>query len=166
MSEPTQVVADEQVVSLEYTVRLDDGQVVGQSPDGEPLEFLQGQGEILPGLESALYGMEVGEQKQVKVSPAEGYGEYDPEDFAEVPRDAIPDDINLVVGEGLLVRDPESEDVYQAVIAKINPDSVVLDFNHPLAGNALHFDVKVVDLRPASSEELAHGHAHRPGQQH
>ena len=166
MSEPNPVVADEQVVSLEFVMRLDDGEVVGQTPDGEPLQFLQGQGEILPGLEAALYGMKIGEAEQIEVSAADGFGEYDPEDFAEVPRDSIPDDVDVVVGEGLLVRDSENEDVYQAIIAEVGPDLVKLDFNHPLAGNALFFDLKVVDIRPASAEELSHGHAHTPGHEH
>lgn len=166
MSNPAKVVADDQVVSLEYVVRLDDGQVVGRSPKDEPLEFLQGQGEILPGLETALYGMEIGQHRQLELSPAEAYGEYDPEDFVEVPRDSIPQDVNLVEGEALLVSDSENEEVYQAIIAKINPDSVILDLNHPLAGSALHFDIKIVGLRPASAEELSHGHVHKTGHEH
>lgn len=166
MSQLSPVVADEQVVSLEFVMRLDDGQVVGQTPEGEPLQFLQGQGEILPGLEAALYGMEIGEEKQIEVSATDGFGEYDPEDFAEVPRDSIPDDVDVAVGEGLLLRDSESEEVYQAIIAEIGPDLVKLDFNHPLAGNALLFDLKVVGIRPASAEELSHGHAHLPGHEH
>jgi FKBP-type peptidyl-prolyl cis-trans isomerase SlyD len=166
MSQPDPVVADEQVVSLDFVMRLDDGQVVGQTPDGEPLQYLQGQGEILPGLEAALYGMEIGEEKSIDVSPADGFGEYDPEHFAEVPRDSIPDDVDVVEGNDLLVQNTDNEDIYQAIIVEVGADSVKLDFNHPLAGNALHFDVKVVDIRPASAEELSHGHAHTPGHEH
>ena len=166
MTQPNPGVADEQVVSLKFVMRLDDGEVVGQTPDGEPLQFLQGQGEILPGLEVALYGMEIGEEKQIEVSPADGFGEHDPEDFAEVSRGTIPADVDVVVGEGLLMRDSENEDVYQAIIAEVGPDLVKLDFNHPLAGNVLFFDLKVVDIRPASAEELSHGHAHTPGHEH
>ena len=102
MSTPEQIVADDQVVTLAYVMRLDDGQEIGRSPESEPLEYLQGQGEILPGLETALYGMEIGEEKHIEVQAADAYGEYDREDFADLPRASFPDDLELVVGEALM----------------------------------------------------------------
>jgi FKBP-type peptidyl-prolyl cis-trans isomerase SlyD len=166
VSTPEQIVADDQVVTLAYVMRLDDGQEIGRSPESEPLEYLQGQGEILPGLETALYGMEIGEEKHIEVQAADAYGEYDREDFADLPRASFPDDLELVVGEALMVRDDENGDEFQAIIAEVSPETIKLDFNHPLAGSALHFDVKIINLRPASAEELSHGHVHSAGHEH
>ena len=152
-------VADGLVVSLDYTLRLDDGEIVDSSADQEPLEFLQGQGQIIPGLEQALYGMAVDDQKDVVVAPADGYGEEDPDAFELVERDVFPPDLDLRPGIGLRMRD-ESGEAMVAYVAEVRPDGVVLDFNHPLAGETLYFQVKIAGLRPATSEELAHGHAH------
>ena len=98
---PSTTVEDDVVVSLDYTLRLDDGQVVDTSDDAEPLEFLQGRGQIIPGLEKNLYGMHVGEQKEVVVPPDDGYGEFDPEAFQQIPMDAFPADIELEPGMGM-----------------------------------------------------------------
>ncbi len=159
-------VKDDLVVSLTYTLRLDDGQVVDSATDQNPLEFLQGRGQIIPGLERSLYGMSVNDEKEVVVVPADGYGEEDPDEFEEMPRDAFPSDMNLTEGMGLRLRDANSGQVFEAYIADIRPDSVLLDFNHPLAGETLYFQVKITALRQASKEELAHGHVHSPGQAH
>jgi FKBP-type peptidyl-prolyl cis-trans isomerase SlyD len=147
------------VVGMDYTLRLDDGQVIDSSDGREPLEFLQGRGQIISGLEQALYGMTIGDKKSVKVAPADGYGEADPNAMEMVSQDVFPSDLKLKVGMRLNMRDP-SGNVFAAYVASIGPNGVLLDFNHPLAGEELHFDVKIASLRPASPEELAHGHAH------
>ena len=152
-------VADDLVVSLEYTLRLDDGEVVDTSVGGEPLEFIQGQGQIVPGLERALYGMGIGDEMKVTVAPEDGYGEHDPEAYEEVPISAFPADVELKPGMELHVSD-EAGEVYPAYVAEIRPDVVVLDFNHPLACETLDFDVKVIGLRAATTEEMEHGHVH------
>jgi FKBP-type peptidyl-prolyl cis-trans isomerase SlyD len=152
-------VADGLVVGLDYKVTLGDDLVVGSSSGREPLEFLQGHDQIVPGLEQALYGMTVGDERDVMVSPADGYGERDPNAFQLVPLDAFPSDIELKPGLRLNMRDDAGE-VFEVFVAEVRPDDVLLDFNHPLAGETLHFSVKVVTLRPATSEELAHGHVH------
>lgn len=152
-------VADGIVVSLDYTLRLDDGQVIDSSDGRESLQFLQGQGQIIPGLEQALYGMEVGEEKDVEVMPEDGYGETDPEAYQMVPHDLFPTDMELSEGMGLRMRD-EAGQPLEAYVAEVNPDGVLLDFNHPLAGETLFFHVKIADLRRGTSEELAHGHVH------
>jgi FKBP-type peptidyl-prolyl cis-trans isomerase SlyD len=159
VTEEKLTVADGLVVGLDYTLRLDDGETVDSSADEEPLEFLQGQGQIIPGLEQALYGMAVDDQKKVVVAPAEGYGEEDPDAFELVDRDVFPADLDLRPGAGLRMRD-ESGRSMVAYVAEVRPDEVLLDFNHPLAGETLHFEVKIAALRPATSEELEHGHAH------
>lgn len=160
MSQDTALtVADGVVVSLDYTLRLDDGEVVDAS-EQEPLEYLQGYNQIVPGLERALAGMKVGEEKSVSVDAAEAYGEVDDEAFQQVGHDIFPADMKLEEGMLLRMRDAQSGEPYDAVVAEINKAGVVLDFNHPLAGETLHFEVKIAGLRAATPEELAHGHAH------
>jgi FKBP-type peptidyl-prolyl cis-trans isomerase SlyD len=152
-------VADGLVVSLDYTLRLDDGQMIDSSNDEGPLDFLQGAGQIVPGLEEALYGMAVGDEKIVEVAPADGYGEKDIDAFELIPRDAFPADLELALGMGLELQSESGEELV-AYIADLRPEEVLLDLNHPLAGETLFFEVKIAGLRLATSEELAHGHAH------
>ncbi len=154
------------VVSLEYVLTLDDGEEIDRAESGEPLIYLQGHQNIIPGLEDALVGLRVGESKDVVVAPADGYGEYDPDNFESMPLDAFPSDLELEEGLGLELRDGKSGQIYQVTIAEILDDEVVLDFNHPLAGETLHFAVMVADLRQATAEELAHGHVHTHGHHH
>lgn len=153
-----QVVADDLVVSLEYTLTVE-GEVIDSTEGDEPLQFLQGHQNIIPGLERELAGMMIGQSKTVTVSAAEAYGEIDPENIIDVPRTEFPDEIPLDPGTELEVKNSDGE-VLTATIASTTKDSVRLDFNHPLAGKELTFDVTVVDLRAATEEELAHGHVH------
>ncbi|MCA9923077.1 MAG: peptidylprolyl isomerase [Anaerolineales bacterium] len=153
-------VADNMVVALDYVLRFEDGEEVDRSEAGDPLLYLQGHNQIIPGLESALAGMAVGEEKDVIVQPADGYGEYDADDQEELPRAAFPEDMELEVGMDIVLRDAQSDEQYQAFVKEVRPDTVLVDFNHPLAGKSLHFQVKIVELRTATPEELAHGHAH------
>jgi len=152
-------IADGVVVSLDYVLQLDDGNEIDSSVGREPLVFLQGAGQIIPGLEQALYGLSVGDEKEVVVAPADGYGEFDDEAMQVVPRDVFPQDIDLAPGMGFRMRD-EAGRTFEAYVAEVRPNGVLLDFNHPLAGETLYFQVKVVDLRTATADELAHGHAH------
>ena len=154
-----QAVVDDLVVSLDYTLRLDDGEVIDTSANGEPLEFLQGHDQIIPGLQQALYGMIIGEEKDVVVPPAQGYGEVDPNALQIMPLDAFPPDIRLEPGMALELL-TESGEPLLAFVAEVRSDSVLLDLNHPLAGKTLHFKARIAGLRLATSEELAHGHAH------
>lgn len=161
MSSPRLKVVDNIVVSLEYVLKLDDGQVVDRSDGDDPLEFLQGHGQIIPGLESSLYGMAAGEEKDVVVFPVDAYGDRDPENIEVMPRNRFPEDLALSVGANLQMRDQESGEVYEAFVTElIDDEQVVLDFNHPLAGETLYFHVKVSGLRPATVEEISHGHVH------
>ncbi|MFO7632132.1 MAG: peptidylprolyl isomerase [Caldilinea sp.] len=159
-------VVDGTVVRIEYTLTLADGEVVDSSAEDGPLEFLQGAGEIIPGLEAALYGMSVGERKNLIVTPDLAYGEYEPDNFQVVPLDAFEDDVELEPGMALEFFDEENNEAIEGFISEIQSDGVVVDFNHWLAGETLHFDVKVVGVRPALPEELEHGHAHGEGHQH
>jgi FKBP-type peptidyl-prolyl cis-trans isomerase SlyD len=153
-------VQDDVVVSIDYTLRLEDGEVIDSSEGRAPLQYLQGQGQIVPGLERELYGMNVGDEKEVTVSAEEGYGDYDEERLQQVPLDAFPEDMELEEGMSVRMRDVSSGQLFDATIDDIDDDDVTLDFNHPLAGETLIFDIKIVNLREASAEELQHGHAH------
>ncbi|MCB8967981.1 MAG: peptidylprolyl isomerase [Chloroflexota bacterium] len=160
MTEKALRVADDMVVGIDYTLRLDDGEVVDSSADGEPLEYLHGYGEIIPGLEKALQGLVVGDKKEVTIEPDDAYGEYDDESFQLVPLDIFPDDLELEEGMELHMRDSETGQVLQAFVAEVQEEAVLLDLNHPLAGETLIFNVEIVSLRPATDEELDHGHVH------
>jgi FKBP-type peptidyl-prolyl cis-trans isomerase SlyD len=158
------IVKDGQVVSMEYTLTVED-EVVDSSEGDAPLEFLQGGGNIIPGLERAIYGMSVGDSKSVVIQPEDAYGEFDDDAFASVPRADFPKDVPLEEGAELNVTDTDGKEA-TAYIHSYDDDSVRLDFNHPLAGAKLHFDVKIVGLRGATPEELAHGHVHGHGHHH
>ncbi len=154
-------IADNMVVSLDYTLTLDDGTEIDSSRGQEPLVYLQGHGQIIPGLEKELYGMGIGDGKQVAVTPAEGYGDVDPNAVQLVDHDVFPPDMQLQPGMRLRMATPEGHPL-EAAVVELKDDGVLLDFNHPLAGETLHFEVSVADLRPATEEELQHGHAHGP----
>jgi len=151
-------VQDGQIVSMDYTLHVD-GEILDSSSGHEPLEFLQGAGNIIPGLEQELYGMVIGESKKVVVQPEDGYGVLDPEAFVDVPRDQFPANIPVEIGVGIQVTD-ENGNPMNARIDSFDDDHVTLDFNHPLAGKELHFDMKIVGLREATGEEAEHGHVH------
>jgi FKBP-type peptidyl-prolyl cis-trans isomerase SlyD len=157
-------VDDALVVSMEYTLQVE-GKVMDTSEGHEPLEFIQGQGHIIPGLEQALYGMAIGESKSVVVGAKERYGEVDAAAFMDVPRGEFPPDVPAAVGTELELRDKSGQAVY-ARIQTVADDNIRLDMNHPLAGKELHFDVTIAALRPATAEEIAHGHVHAAGHDH
>jgi FKBP-type peptidyl-prolyl cis-trans isomerase SlyD len=159
-------VIDNLVVSLDYVLNLEEQGEIERTKKGEPLEFIQGSGQIIPGLEKAIYGMEVGDEKEVVIEPPEGYGEYNPTDLVEVLRDDIPESIDLVEGEPLWIRESQTAEPIKATISEVREEMVVLDFNHPLAGETLYFRVKVAGLRDATQEELSHGHVHSGDHHH
>ncbi len=158
-------IAKDTVVSIEYRLTLGDGEVIEETDQENPLVYLHGHQEIVPGLEKALEGKKAGESLKAQVSPEEGYGDYDPDDVEEVPRSEFPADLELEAGGIVTATDEDGDDV-EFLIKEIKGDTVVVDFNHPLAGKTLHFDVKVREVRAASKEELEHGHAHGPGHHH
>jgi len=152
------------VVSMEYTLTVD-GEVLDSSKDAGPLQFLAGHDNIVPGLEREMTGMKIGESKDVLVSPEDGYGEFDGEAFIEIPRSEFPSDMELEEGLELNVTDEEGQGQL-AFVDSFTDESVRLDFNHPLAGAELQFNVKVVGLREPTKEELEHGHAHDDSHHH
>jgi FKBP-type peptidyl-prolyl cis-trans isomerase SlyD len=132
-------------VSLEYTLKLNDKDVVESNVGGEPMTYLHGAEEIVPGLEKALEGMAVGEKKHIAVKPADAYGEVDQKAIQEVKKSLVPEHA-WKVGAELEARGPEGQSLFPHV-TEVKEDSVVLDFNHPLAGKTLYFDVKILDIR-------------------
>ncbi|MFL5354893.1 peptidylprolyl isomerase [Archangium sp.] len=158
-------IANDSVVSIEYRLHLGDGKTIDESDPGEPLVYLHGHEQIVPGLEKALEGKKVGESLKVTVTPEDGYGEYDPDGVEEVPREDFPPDMELEAGGIVSATDEEGDEV-DFLVKEVRPKTVVVDFNHPLAGKTLHFEVTVREVRAATKEELEHGHAHGPGHEH
>ncbi|MCY1045130.1 peptidylprolyl isomerase [Corallococcus sp. bb12-1] len=157
-------IANGRVVALEYRLHLGDGEVIDQSAPGQPLAYLHGHKQIVPGLEGALDGLDVGESKQVVVTPEQGYGQHNPEGLRTVPRTMLPPGFTPQVGQTLMAQTEEGNVPLR--IQTVNDDSVVVDLNHPLAGKTLHFAVTVREVRDATQEELTHGHVHGPGGAH
>ena len=158
-------IASGHVVAIDYSLHLGDGKVVDASEPGDPLSYLHGTGQIVPGLEKALEGLVAGDARQVVVSPEEGYGPSDPEAVQEVPRTAFPPELRPEIGMELVAQGPGGEPV-PFVVKDVKLETVVVDMNHPLAGKTLHFDVTVRDVRQATADEVAHGHAHGPDGEH
>ncbi len=151
-------IAQDQVVSIYYTLKNDAGEVLDSSAEGEPLTYLHGHGNLIAGLERELTGRNTGDKLQVKIAPAEGYGEYDAGLVQRVPRRALKGVANVHVGMRLQA---QTEHGARAVtVTQLTGDLVTLDGNHPLAGQHLNFEVEVGEVRAATAEELAHGHVH------
>ncbi|MDY0137225.1 MAG: peptidylprolyl isomerase [Thiomicrospira sp.] len=156
-------IEQDKVVQIEYTLKDHQGEVMDAS-DGEPLAYLHGHHNLIPGLEAALEGKQVGDNFSVTVAAAEGYGEIDPALIQQVPSHLFEGVENLEVG--MRFEAHAEHGVESVVIAAIEGDLVTVNANHPLAGHDLTFDVEVVAIRDASEEELEHGHAHGVGGHH
>jgi FKBP-type peptidyl-prolyl cis-trans isomerase SlyD len=154
-------IAADKVVGVHYTLKNDGGEVIDSSSESEPLYYLHGHDNIVPGLERKLTGRAIGDKLQVTVQPADGYGTRDTRGEQKVPRDAFPKDVKLEVGMQLALRDEKGQ-VVPLWITKVENDVVHVDLNHPLAGEVLHFDVEIVSIRAATKDELTHGHPHGP----
>ena len=151
-------IQDDTVVSLEYTLQVE-GEIVDSTGEDEHIQFIQGHGQIIPGLESQIFGMSSGESKEVTVPAEDAYGVLDEDALGTVPRDEFPADMPLEKGVALQLRDQDGE-VFDAYVESVGKKSVEINLNHPLAGKELLFSVKVLDLRPATEDEIAHGHVH------
>ena len=147
-SKEDNVVKDGTVVSLQYTLSSEDGKPIESNKGKDPLKYTQGSHQIVPGLEKGLAGMKVGEERRVKVKPEEGYGTVDPKGFQEFPKEKIPSE-GLKVGAVLMAKGPQGQQV-PVRVHEIKDKTVVLDLNHPMAGKTLVFDVKVLDIQPAT----------------
>lgn len=157
-------IENEKVVSINYTLKDDSGTILDSSEGREPLAYIHGMGNIIPGLESQLTGKSVGDSLKVSVAPADGYGEFDLAQVVQVSRSQFEGVPELKVGMQFTASSQEGHQV--VTITNIENDTVTVDGNHPLAGKTLHFDVTVMDIRNASADELSHGHVHGPGGHH
>jgi FKBP-type peptidyl-prolyl cis-trans isomerase SlyD len=157
-------IAKDVAVSIEYTLTGPDGKVIDTSEGHEPLVYLHGAGNIIPGLERELEGKGVGDALTVSVAAADGYGEHRANLVQEVQRQSFQGVEKVEEGMQFQANTPQGPRVVR--VTKVAGDRVTIDANHPLAGIPLKFDVKVVDVRAATQEELDHGHAHGPGGHH
>lgn len=156
--------AHDMVVTMHYTLTDDEGVTLDSSIGGEPLSYLHGHGNIIPGLEKALEGTSKGHTSTVTVPPAEAYGEKNSEAVFEAPRAHFPPDMELK--EGLRVTAEGPEGPISLTVVELTESGAILDANHPLAGKTLHFAVEIVEVRKATAEEIEHGHVHGPGDHH
>jgi FKBP-type peptidyl-prolyl cis-trans isomerase SlyD len=157
-------VAKHKVVSINYTLKDDAGAVLDSSAGGEPLLYIHGIGNLVPGLEQALEGKGTGDSVKVSVTAKDGYGERDPSLVQDVPRRMF--EGTSKVEPGMRFHAMGERGVQVVTVTRVAGDMVTVDANHPLAGQTLHFDVEVMDVRDATREELDHGHVHGPGGHH
>jgi FKBP-type peptidyl-prolyl cis-trans isomerase SlyD len=155
-------VSKDKVVSMHYTLKNDAGEVIDSSEGKETLDFLQGHGNIIPGLESALDGAGKGDKIEVSVEPEEGYGLRMQDAIQEIPRSALQGIDEVTVGMQLQSQDQDGN-AFVVTVTKQDDEKITVDANHPLAGETLHFSVSIEDIREAEAEELSHGHVHSAG---
>jgi FKBP-type peptidyl-prolyl cis-trans isomerase SlyD len=147
--EEIEMIRNGSVVRFEYTLSDEDGEVIQSNKGKDAVTYTHGQQEVLPGLEEGLSGMEVNEEKSIRLQPEEAYGPVDAKAFKEVSKSEIPAGA-LEVGTRLSARGSGGEDVIIRV-REVKQKTVILDFNHPLAGKTLNFDVKVLAIQPGES---------------
>jgi FKBP-type peptidyl-prolyl cis-trans isomerase SlyD len=147
---PASAVQEGSVVSIEYTLRDDSGNVIDTNAGKEPLTFIEGAGQIVKGLERELSGMKVGDQKKIQVKPEDGYGLPDKNAFHEIPREKVPPE-GQRPGAMLMSKAPDGRTIPMRV-HEVKEKTVIVDLNHPLAGKTLNFDVKIKEIRAAGGK--------------
>lgn len=157
-------IAEDTVVKMHYTLKNDSGEVLDSSDGADPLEYLHGAGNIIPGLEAALLGKSVGDKLNVTIAPADAYGERNEKLVQRIPKDQFPDPARLKEGMQFQINGPQGPMILN--VQEVTEKEVIVDGNPELAGETLHFDVHVTEVRKATAEELEHGHAHGAGGHH
>ena len=157
--------AQNKVVTMNYTLKDDQGNIIQTTNDSRPFQFLSGNQQILPKLEAEIDTMIIGSKKNVKIAAVEAYGEYSEQAIQQVKKESFPADVDLKVGMEFVSNSPEGHQM-PFVIKEIKNEEVTVDFNHPLAGMDLEFDVELIDIRNATPEEMQHGHVHGPDGHH
>jgi len=158
-------IENNKVVAFNYTLKDDEGNFLDSTENGAPFSYISGNNQILPKLEEQVNKMVIGSKKTVKIEAANGYGEYDEKSVQQVDKTNFPQDANLEAGMRYIANSPEGKQM-PFTINKVEGSQVTIDFNHPLAGKNLEFDVELVDVREPSPEELEHGHVHGAGGHH
>lgn len=151
-------IAKDCVVTFHYTLTNGAGDVIDESPSDSPLSYLHGASNIIPGLENQMAGRQAGDAFACKIPPDQGYGEHQPQLVQQVPRTAFPEPDAVTVGMRFNAQSEQGD--LSVVVTGVDAESVTVDANHPLAGEELHFDVRVENVRAATAEEIAHGHVH------
>lgn len=154
-------IAPNSVAAFHYTLTDEQNQVIDSSAGRDPLTYLHGSGQIVPGLEKQMEGRSAGDKFNAEVAPEEGYGAHQPGLMQEVPRDAFQGVEDIQPGMQFQGRGPQGE--INVTVTGVEDDKVFIDGNHPLAGKTLHFAIEVIDVREASAQELEHGHVHGAG---
>jgi FKBP-type peptidyl-prolyl cis-trans isomerase SlyD len=157
-------IAKQKVVTIDYTLTDEQGDVIDTSQGDEPLVYIQGSGSMIPGLEAALEGKSAGDSLKVTIPPEQGYGPRDEELVHVVPRERFPADAEI--SEGMQFEAQGADGAHEVTVVGVDDKNVTVDANHPLAGMTLAFDVKVIEVRDATADELKHGHVHGPGGHH
>lgn len=155
-------VAGDHIVSIAYTLTdADSGEVLDQSTKENPLKYLHGHGQLVPGVEKALEGKESGHTAEVTLEAADAYGDHDEERVLTVPKERFGDELPEV---GAVVQAATADGhAFRLRVTKVEGDQITMDGNHPLAGRKLTFALEVVEVRAATEQELSHGHAHCGG---
>jgi FKBP-type peptidyl-prolyl cis-trans isomerase SlyD len=156
---------EKKVVTINYTLKGENGEMLDSTEKGGPFSFVTGNLQVLPGLEDALSSMIIGSKKNIKLAAADAYGEYDEGAVQKVKRNLFPEEAELEIGISYFAKSPEGQHL-QFIITEIENDVITANFNHPLAGKKLEFDVELIDVRDATPEEISHGHVHGPGGHH
>ncbi|MBU3663427.1 MAG: peptidylprolyl isomerase [Bacteroidetes bacterium] len=151
------------VVSIHYTLTNNEGDVLDTSSGGEPLNYIQGIGALIQGMEEGLEGKSLGDKLQLKIAPEKGYGALQMEMIQQVPISAFG---GQMVSPGMQFEAGSEEQRFLVTVKEVSDEFVIIDGNHPLAGVELNFDVEVLEVREATEEELAHGHVYGPGGHH
>lgn len=154
-------ITKDKVVSMHYTVKNNEGALIDTSDGKEPLLYMQGHKNIIPGLENEMEGKTVGDKVEATIEPANAYGEVIEELIQDVPRTAFEGVDKLEVGMNFQAQSEQGP--VNVVITNVSDETVTVDGNHPLAGQTLNFNVEVVEVRDPTEEELSHGHAHGAG---
>ena len=154
-----------QVITITYTLKDEDGNIIEVTNRENPFSFISDNNQILPKLEENINGMLIGSRRTVTLTPEEAYGTYNDSAIQTIDRSEFPDDTELEEGMSFITDTPDGQQM-PFIIKKIDGEVITLDFNHPLAGRTLTFDLELLNLRDATQDELLHGHIHGPGGNH
>ena len=159
------VIVDKSIVTIHFKLTDSDGKVLDSSEEREPLVYMHGTNSLIPGLERELEGKTTGDKMQVTVQPEDGYGKINPDLIQQVPRSAFQGVEDIQPGMQFEAKSTEGHS-HLITVQEVAEENITVNGNHPLAGQVLHFDISVEDVREATEEEISHGHAHTPGHSH
>ncbi len=154
-------IEDGKVAMIHYSLKNESGETIDSTQNAQPMGYLHGHNNLMPGLEKALNGKDEGEKFAVSLAPEDAFGPHDDKHVRQIPKDQFDNLDELKVGMHLQVKSPQGSQI--VTVKAVTEENVTVDFNHPLAGQTLHFDIEVLEVRDATAEELEHGHIHGQG---